>query len=97
MQRKFKLSRQNSNDSTRSSHAGNAFESFASEEVGSLADQIASHRGALNAKQLAAFLAVSVISIYKLAKRGVIPSIRIAGCVRFCPTSIARWLRERGG
>jgi excisionase family DNA binding protein len=62
-----------------------------------LADQIASFKGALTARQLSKILSISVITIYKLATRGALPSVRIGGCVRFCPTTVARWLRERGG
>ena len=62
-----------------------------------LADQIASFKGGLTAQQLSKILSISAITIYKMATRGVLPSVRIGGCVRFCPTTIARWLRERGG
>ena len=63
----------------------------------SLADQIAAFEGALTARQVARVLSISAISVYKMAKRGALPSLRIGGCVRFCPRTIARWLRERGG
>jgi len=62
-----------------------------------LADRIGSYRGALTAKQLAKVLSISAVTIFKMAKRGALPSLRIGGCVRFCPRTIARWLRERGG
>jgi excisionase family DNA binding protein len=59
----------------------------------SLADRIERFGHALNARQLAAFLAVSTIVIYKLAKSNRIPSFRIGTCVRFDPKAIAAWLR----
>ena len=62
-----------------------------------LADQISSFDGALTARRLSEILAISPILLYKMAKSGRIPSLRIGGCVRFCPRTIARWLRERGG
>ena len=37
------------------------------------------------------------VTVFKMAKRGVLPSFRVGSCVRFCPAAIARWLRERGG
>lgn len=62
-----------------------------------LADQIASFNGALTARQLSELLSISAITIYKMAKRGTLPSFRVAGCVRFCPRTVARWLRDHGG
>jgi excisionase family DNA binding protein len=64
---------------------------------GTLADRIADSRKALTAYQLAELLSVSAISIFRLAKRDVIPAFRVGTSVRFCPAAIARWLRERGG
>jgi len=62
-----------------------------------LAGQIAAFEGALTARQLSELLSISAVTIFKMAKRGALPSLRIGGCVRFCPRTIARWLRERGG
>ena len=64
----------------------------------SLVHRIANHRGgAMTAQQLSEILSVSAISLYKLAKSGCLPSFRIGTSVRFCPATVARWLRERGG
>ena len=63
----------------------------------SLPDQIERIPHALTAVELAGLLAVSRITIFKLAKRGTLPSFRVGTCVRFCPTAISRWLREHGG
>jgi len=62
-----------------------------------LAGQIEAFEGALTARQLSEVLSISAVTIFKMAKRGALPSLRIGGCVRFCPRTIARWLRERGG
>jgi len=61
----------------------------------SLADRIERFGRALNARQLAALLAVSKIVVYKLAKAGRLPSFRIGTCVRFDPKAVAAWLRAR--
>jgi excisionase family DNA binding protein len=63
----------------------------------SLTDRIERLGHALTASELAELLAVSPISIYKLAKANRLPSFRIGSCVRFCPRPVARWLREHGG
>lgn len=47
----------------------------------------------LNAVELAEFLNVSRITIFKQAKAGRIPSFRVGTCVRFDPKAVARWLR----
>ncbi len=60
-----------------------------------LADRIENFGRALNARQLAALLAVSTIAIYKHAKAGRIPSFRIGTSVRFCPKAVANWLRSQ--
>jgi len=64
---------------------------------GSLADQIARSRSALTADQLAESLSLSVVTIFKLARRGIIPAVRMGSSVRFCGAAIAKWLKERGG
>jgi excisionase family DNA binding protein len=60
-----------------------------------LADRIERFGRAMTATQLATILAVSRIIIYKLAKRGRIPSFRVGTCVRFDPKAVANWLRTQ--
>ena len=60
----------------------------------SLADRIEKFGRALTATELAEMLTVSRITIFKQAKAGRIPSFRIGTCVRFCPRSVALWLRK---
>jgi excisionase family DNA binding protein len=62
-----------------------------------LADHIEGVESALTARELAEILSVSAVTVFKMAKRGTIPSFKVGTCVRFCPRTIARWLRERGG
>jgi excisionase family DNA binding protein len=60
----------------------------------SLSDHLERVGHALTASELSKILAVSPITLYRLAKAGRIPSFRIGSAVRFCPKSIADWLRE---
>jgi excisionase family DNA binding protein len=60
-----------------------------------LPDQIERISRALTAVEVAEFLSVSRITVFKLAKAGRIPSFRIGTCVRFDPRVLANWLRGR--
>ena len=51
-------------------------------------------RHAITAKDVAEVLAISPITVYKLAKEGKLPSLRIGGAVRFDPRAVAQWLRR---
>lgn len=66
-------------------------------EPKSLADQIEAYPHALKATKLAELLSISPITVFKLAKAGRIPSFRVGTCVRFCPRSVANWLRKTCG
>jgi excisionase family DNA binding protein len=59
----------------------------------SLPDRIEQFKRALTAAQLSELLAVSRITIFKLAKAGRMPCFRIGTCVRFDPRVVAAWLR----
>jgi excisionase family DNA binding protein len=52
-------------------------------------------KGALTAKQLAAMLAISPKTVFKLAKAGRIPSFRIGSAVGFDARHIIDWLRRQ--
>jgi len=60
----------------------------------SIADQIEKIGRALTAEELAKFLSVSRITIFKQAASGRIPSFRVGTCVRFDPRAVAQWLRS---
>jgi excisionase family DNA binding protein len=60
----------------------------------SLAERIERMGRALTAGELASMLTVSIVTIFKQAKAGRIPSFRIGTCVRFDPKMVAHWLRE---
>lgn len=51
----------------------------------------------LSAKKVAEMLDMSQTTVYDLAKRGEIPSIRIGRHIRFCEERLYRWLAEREG
>jgi excisionase family DNA binding protein len=61
----------------------------------SLQTRIADFGRALTAKELAKLLNVSPITIFKQAKKGVIPCFRIGTCVRFEPKKTADWLAKQ--
>ena len=63
-------------------------------DANSLPDQIERIPHAITAAQLAQLLAVSRITVFKLAKAGRIPCFRIDTCVRFDPRAVATWLRR---
>ncbi len=65
-----------------------------SHATSSLPDRIEQCGHALTAVELAELLAVSRVTVFKLAKRGRIPSFRIGTCVRFDPRAVADWLRR---
>jgi excisionase family DNA binding protein len=60
-----------------------------------LADFVEARPRALMVPEVAALLNVSVRQVYKLAAEGRIPCLRIAGCIRFDPSALAVWLRQK--
>jgi excisionase family DNA binding protein len=61
----------------------------------SLADFVEAKPRALLVPEVAALLNVSGRQIYKLAAEHRIPCLRIAGCIRFDPSALAIWLRQK--
>jgi excisionase family DNA binding protein len=54
-------------------------------------------RGAtMGVKELAVYVGVSQITIYRLVERGQIPAKKVGAQWRFVKDEIDRWLRERG-
>ncbi len=62
-------------------------------DICSLPQQIEEIKGAMTAREVAAFLAISPITVYKMAKAGRLPSFRIGTAVRFDSRAVAEWLR----
>jgi excisionase family DNA binding protein len=60
----------------------------------SLHMRIANHGRAFTAKELAGLLNVSPVTIFKQAKKGLIPSFRVGTCVRFEPKKL-EWLSKQ--
>jgi excisionase family DNA binding protein len=58
-----------------------------------LPQRIERMKRAMTAGEIAGFLAVSHITVYKMAKAGRMPSFRIGTAVRFDPRAVAEWLR----
>ena len=61
----------------------------------SLHQRIANHGRAFTAKEIAGLLNVSPVTIFKQAKKGLIPSFRVGTCVRFEPKKLAEWLAKQ--
>jgi excisionase family DNA binding protein len=59
----------------------------------SLPQRIEEIKRAMTVGEVAELLAVSPITVYKLAKAGRLPSFRIGTSVRFDPRAVAEWLR----
>ena len=64
-------------------------------ESETLASLVRRRRTAWTAEELAEVLSLSRKHIYKLAKKGRMPSLRIGGAIRFDPHAIAAWLESK--
>ncbi len=60
-----------------------------------LVEILESKKQALRVRDVATLLCVTPQHIYKMAASGALPSLRIAGAVRFDPQELASWLREQ--
>lgn len=66
-----------------------------SPSVLSLPDRIAAIPHALTAVEVAELLGISRITVFKYAKKGILPSLRIGTSVRFDPAAIAEFLKPK--
>ena len=64
-------------------------------ESETLASLVRRRRTAWTAEELAEVLSLSRKHIYKLAKKGRMPSLRIGGAIRFDPHATATWLESK--
>ena len=64
-------------------------------ESETLASLVRRRRTAWTAEELAEVLSLSRKHIYKLAKKGRMPSLRIGGAIRFDPHTTAAWLESK--
>ena len=60
----------------------------------SIAQRLRSIKRAITAQTLAELLAISPITVYRMARTGQMPSLRVGTTVRFDPARIAKWLEE---
>ena len=60
-----------------------------------LADSLEKRTTALTVAELAHVLNISPRQIYALVAQNQIPNFKIGGSIRFDPSTIAGWLRER--
>ena len=60
-----------------------------------LVERLKASKSALKARDLAEIFGVTQQHIYKLAAKGVIPSFRVGAAVRFDPSAVADWLKEK--
>jgi excisionase family DNA binding protein len=62
-----------------------------------LIEELESRRGAIKVADLTGILGVDDKHIYRMAARGLLPSFRVGGAVRFDPQEVAKWLRTKYG
>lgn len=62
-----------------------------------LPDYLESRCRALLVSEVAELLRISPRQVYKLAAERQLPSIKIAGCIRFDGVALASWLRNSTG
>jgi excisionase family DNA binding protein len=60
-----------------------------------LVEILEGRRQALRVGEVASLFSVTPQHIYKMAARGSLPSLRIAGAIRFDPQELAQWLRAK--
>jgi excisionase family DNA binding protein len=60
-----------------------------------LIDTLERQTSVLRARDVAILFQVTRQHIYKMAAKGTIPSLRVAGAIRFDPQELAMWLRRK--
>jgi excisionase family DNA binding protein len=60
-----------------------------------LADSLEKRTTALTVAEVAKWLSVSPRQVYTLAAQNRIPNFRVGGCIRFDPSTVANWLRQK--
>lgn len=63
----------------------------------SLGDFLDKRGTALSVSEVAAILNISERHVYKLASASIIPSFRVGSAIRFDPSHVAAWLRQKAG
>jgi excisionase family DNA binding protein len=60
-----------------------------------LVEILESRKQALSVSEVATLFAVTSQHIYKMTAKGMIPSLRIAGAIRFDPQDLVNWLKAQ--
>lgn len=60
-----------------------------------LVEILQSRKHALRVSEVAALFSVTDQHIYRMAARGILPSLRIAGAIRFDPQDLVNWLNAQ--
>lgn len=61
----------------------------------SVLEAVETSKGLLSAKRLAEILDLSPKTVYAMAARKEIPSLRLAGALKFDPRALSFWLRKK--
>jgi excisionase family DNA binding protein len=60
-----------------------------------LVEILQSSKHALRVSEVATLFSVTDQHIYRMAARGILPSLRIAGAIRFDPQDLVNWLNAQ--
>lgn len=60
-----------------------------------LVEILENRKQALRVSEVATLFAVTSQHIYKMTAKGMIPSLRIAGAIRFDPQDLVNWLKAQ--
>ena len=60
-----------------------------------IVEMLEARRQALRVREVANLLCVTPQHIYKMAASGTLPSLRIAGAIRFDPQDLVNWLKAK--
>lgn len=60
-----------------------------------LSEILETRRQAMRVSEVANLFCVTPQHIYKMAAKGTLPSLRIAGAIRFDPHELAQWLKGK--
>jgi excisionase family DNA binding protein len=63
----------------------------------SLGDFLDKRATALTVSEVAGILNISERYVYKLTSASMIPSFRVGSAIRFDPSQVAAWLRQKAG
>jgi len=69
---------------------------YGAEQV-SLGDFLDKRATALTVSEVAEILNISERQVYKLASLNIIPCFRVGSSIRFDPSQVAAWLRQKSG